>query len=166
MKLGQYLGQAVMYGLFISFIGYFAGSPAYIFMKPDMAMVKLTFSHPGKRKQPCRYRSAEELAAMPAHLRKKKDCPRERSPVDVVLELDGQVVYRATIMPAGMSSDLASPIYERIRLPAGKHRLQLRMRDDVHSEGFNYTLDETVLLQPAQILVIDFDSENGKFQLE
>jgi len=166
MKLGQYLGQAVMYGLFIAFIGYFASSPAYTFMEPDVALVKLTFSHAGKRMQPCRERTAEELAAMPSHLRKKKDCPRGRSPLDVEMELDSQLIYRATMAPGGMSQDLASPIYERIRLPAGEHRLQLRMRDDIHTEGFNYTLDEIVTLRPAQILVIDFDSEHGKFQLE
>jgi len=166
MKLGQYLGQAVMYGLFIAFIGYFASAPAYVFMEPDVALVKLTFSHAGKRMQPCRERTAEELAAMPSHLRKKRDCPRERSPLDVEMELDGQLIYRATMPPGGMSRDLASPIYERIRLPAGEHRLQLRMRDDIHSEDFNYILDEFVTLQPAQILVIDFDSEHGKFQLE
>ena len=166
MRIGQYLGQVAMYGLFIAFIGYFANSPAYTFMEPGMAMVKLTFSHAGKRKQPCRERTAEELAAMPAHLRKKRDCPRERSPVDVELELDGKLIYRATIMPSGMSSDLASPIYESVRVPAGEHRLQLRMRDDVHTEGFDFTLDETVALRPAQIMVIDFDSEHGKFMLE
>ncbi|MFQ5582054.1 MAG: hypothetical protein ACE5F3_05435 [Mariprofundaceae bacterium] len=166
MRFGQYLGQAVMYALFIVFIGYFASSPAYTFMGSDEALIKLTFSHAGKRKQPCRERSAEELAAMPSHLRKKKDCPRERSPLDVEMKLDGQVIYKATISPSGMSHDLASPVYERIRLPAGEHRLQLRMRDDIHTEGFNYALDEVVALQSAQILVIDFDSEHGKFQME
>ena len=162
MRIGQYLGQALIYALFIAFIGYFASSPTYTFMQPEEALVKLTFSHAGKRKQPCRERSAEELAAMPSHLRKKKDCPRERSPLDVVLELDNQLVYQATISPGGMSSDLASPIYERIRLPIGEHRLQLHMRDDIHTEGFNYTLDETVTLKSAQILVIDFDSEQNQ----
>jgi hypothetical protein len=166
MRPGQIVGQIIMYSLFIAFIGYFASSPAYTFMEPDEALIKLTFSHAGKRKQPCRERSAEELAAMPSHLRKKKDCPRERSPLDVEMELDGQIIYKATISPSGMSHDLASPVYERIRLPAGEHHLQLRMRDDVHVDGFNFVLDEVVTMLPAQILVIDFDSEHGKFQLE
>jgi hypothetical protein len=40
------------------------------------------------------------------------------------------------------------------------------MRDDIHSEAYNYTLDQVVTMLPAQILVIDFDSGTGKFHLE
>jgi len=166
MQIGRILGQMVLYALFIAFIGYFATSPAYTFLPPDQALIKLTFSHAGKRKEPCRERSAEELASMAKHLRKKKDCPRERSPVDVEMKLDGRTIYNATISPSGLSHDLASPIYERIRLPAGEHNLQISLRDDIHSKEYNYVLDTVVTMRPAQILVIDFDSENGKFSLE
>jgi hypothetical protein len=166
MQMGRILGQIVLYALFIAFIGYFATSPAYTFLQQDQALIKLTFSHAGKRKEPCRERSAEELEKMLKHLRKKKDCPRERSPLDVEMKLDGDTIYSATISPAGLSHDLASPVYERIRLPAGEHHLQLSMRDDIHSKDYNYVLNAVVTMRPAQILVIDFDSEHGKFRLE
>jgi hypothetical protein len=166
MQISRILGQVALYALFIAFIGYFSTSPAYTFLPEGQSLIKLTFSHAGQRKEPCRERSAEELEKMPKHLRKKQDCPRERSPIDVEMKLDGKVIYSATISPSGLSHDLASPVYERIRLPAGEHRLQLSMRDDIHSEGYNYTLDQIVTMLPAQILVIDFDSENGKFSLE
>jgi hypothetical protein len=167
MQISRILGQVLLYALFVAFIGYFSTSPAYVFLSPDQALIKLTFSHAGKKMEPCRERSAEELAKTSKHLRKKMDCPRERSPLDVEMKLDGKVIYSATIIPSGLSQDLASPVYERIRLPAaGEHHLQLSMRDDIHSEAYNYTLDEVVTMVPAQILVIDFDSENGKFSLE
>lgn len=166
MHIGRIFGQIVFYAVFIAFIGYFATSPAYTFLPKDMALIKLTFSHAGVRKEPCRERGAEELKEMPRHLRKKKDCPRERSSVEVEMKLDGDVIYSAVIIPSGMSRDLASPIYQRIRLPAGEHRLQLSMRDDIHTSGYNYVFDQTVTMRPAQILVIDFDSENGEFSLE
>lgn len=165
-KISQILGQIVLYAIFIAFIGYFSTSPAYTFLPPDQALIKLTFSHAGQRKEPCRERSAEELEKMPKHLRKKMDCPRERSPVEVEMKLDGVMIYSDTVSPSGLSHDLASPIYERIRLPVGEHRLQLSMRDDIHSKDYNYVLDQTVTMRPAQILVIDFDSEKGEFSLE
>jgi hypothetical protein len=165
-KISQILGQIVLYAIFIAFIGYFSTSPAYTFLPKDQALIKLTFSHAGQRKEPCRVRSAEELEKMPRHLRKKQDCPRERSPVEVEMKLDGNIIYSDTVSPSGLSHDLASPIYERIRLPAGEHRLQLSMRDDIHSKDYNYVLDQTVTMRPAQILVIDFDSEKGEFSLE
>jgi hypothetical protein len=166
MQISRILGQAALYALFIAFIGYFATSPAYTFLPEGQALIKLTFSHAGQRKEPCRERSAEELEKMLKHLRKKMDCPRERSPIDVEMKLDGKVIYSATISPSGLSHDLASPVYERIRLPVGEHRLQLSMRDDIHSKDYIYVLDQMVTMRPAQILVIDFDSENGKFSLE
>ena len=165
-QIGRIFGQIVFYAIFIAFIGYFATSPAYTFLPKDMSLIKLTFSHAGKRKEPCRERSAEELEKMPKHLRKKKDCPRERSPVEVEMKLNGEMIYSASVSPSGLSHDLASPIYERIRLPSGEHRLQLSMRDDIHSKDYNYVLDQVVTMRPAQILVIDFDSENGKFSFE
>jgi len=165
-KIGQILGQIVLYAMFIAFIGYFSTSPAYTFLPKDMALIKLTFSHAGKRIEPCRVRSAEELEKMPRHLRKKKDCPRERSSVEVVMKLNGEMIYSATVSPSGLSHDLASPIYERIRLPVGEHRLQLSMRDDIHSKDYNYVLDQLITVRPAQILVIDFDPEIGKFSFE
>jgi hypothetical protein len=82
------------------------------------------------------------------------------------MKLDGVMIYSDTVSPSGLSHDLASPIYERIRLPVGEHRLQLSMRDDIHSKDYNYVLDQTVTMRPAQILVIDFDSEKGEFSLE
>jgi hypothetical protein len=166
MQIGRIFGQIVFYAIFIAFIGYFATSPAYTFLPKGMSLIKLTFSHAGKRKEPCRERSAEELKEMPSHLRKKKDCPRERSPVEMEMKLDGEVIYAAIVTPSGLSHDLASPIYERIRLPSGEHQLKLSMRDDIHTKGYNYVLNQTVTMRPAQILVIDFDSENGNFSFE
>jgi hypothetical protein len=166
MQIGRILGQIVMYAMFIAFIGYFSTAPAYTFLALDQSLIKMTFSHAGQRKQPCRERSAEELKKMPSHLRKKKDCPRERSPLDVEMKLDGETIYSATISPGGLSHDLASPVYERINLPAGEHHLQLSMRDDIHSKDYNYVLKKDVIMRPAQILVIDFNSEIGKFALE
>jgi hypothetical protein len=166
MKISRILGQMVLYALFIAFIGYFATSPAYTFLPEGQALIKLTFSHPGLRKEPCRERSAEELEKMLKHLRKKMDCPRERSPLDVEMKLDGKVIFSETIAASGLSHDLASPVYERIRLPVGEHHLQVSMRDDIHSEAYSYTFEQVVTMLPAQILVIDFDSENGHFTLE
>jgi hypothetical protein len=159
----RYLGQALAYLLFIIFIGYFSTSPSYTFTKPDQAVIKLTFIHAGKRKEPCRKRTGKELAEMPAHLRKKMDCPRERSPLFVQIDLDGKTIFSREIQPKGLSHDLPSPVYQRFTIPAGTHHLHARMRDDIHTKGFNYERSETIKLAPSQILVIDFDSERKEF---
>ncbi len=166
MKASRYLGQAFWYLLFIALIGYFATSPSYTFMQPDQALIKLAFNHSGKLKQPCREFTAEELASKPKHMRIKFDCPRERSPVYVVMEVDGKRVFEKTIAPSGLSKDLPSPLYERIPLPAGEYRLHLGMRDHVDTKGFDYEFEGPIMLKPSQILVIGFDPDRKEFTFE
>ncbi|RPH64714.1 MAG: hypothetical protein EHM83_07780, partial [Burkholderiales bacterium] len=88
----RYGGQGILYLLFAAFIGYFSTSPAYQHLAPDEALLRLSFRHPGQFATDCRQRSAEELAKLPPQLRAQMDCPRERSPVHVRVELDGKVL--------------------------------------------------------------------------
>jgi len=162
----RYLGQAVAYGLFIAFIGYFSTSPAYTHVPPGNALIKLTFTQPGKRLAECVRRSPEELAKLPPQLRKATKCPRERSPIWVVFEVDGETIYEAKIKAKGLSQDLPSPIYQRFIVPAGKHTLRVRMRDDAKIEGYNYVGEETMVLAPLQTVVVDFDKARREFTFE
>ncbi len=166
MKIFQYLGQAFWYLLFIAFIGYFSTSPAYTFMEPDQALIKLAFNHAGKLKLPCREFTAEELAAKPKQMRIKFDCPRERSPVYVIMKVDGKPFFDKVISPSGLAKDLSSPLYERIPLKAGQYHLYLGMRDHIDTEGLDYEFEGTITLAASQILVIGFDSDLKEFTFE
>ncbi|MFQ5344881.1 MAG: hypothetical protein ACE5DZ_02845 [Mariprofundus sp.] len=164
-KIFPWLGQAIFYALFMLLVASFSDAPAYSQMPPDQALIKLAFSHAAKRIVPCRKRTAEELAALPAHMRRKMDCPRERSPLHVELEIDGDVIYKSVTEPAGIAKDGRSSIYQRITLLAGTHKLRLRMSDDVHAEAFNYAFEQQVHMKAGQVLVIDFASESDGFFL-
>jgi len=166
MQILRYLGQVLWYLIFIAFIGYFSTSPAYTFMEPDQALIKLAFNHSGKLKKPCREFTKEELAAKPQQMRIKFDCPRERSPVYVVLEIDGKRVFEKTISPSGLSKDMPSPLYERIPLKAGKYQLHLGMRDHVDTKGYDYEFNGPITLAPGQILVIGFDPDRKEFTFQ
>jgi len=62
--------------------------------------VRLSFSHGAKPSAPCRERTDEELAKLPPNMRVRLECPRERSPVRVEIEMDGKLLYDNT-GPAG-----------------------------------------------------------------
>ena len=51
-------------------------------------------------------------------------------------------------------------------MDAGERLLTVRLRDDVRSEGFTYTLERRVTLEPAQVLVVDFDADKGAITLQ
>ncbi len=162
-KLPRYAGQAAFYGLFIAFIGYFSASPAYQHFSSEQALIKLSLSHAGQPKEPCRERSAEELAQLPPNMRIARACARERSPVAVEFALDGEVVYAAALEPAGLRRDGNSTLYRRQPVAAGPHRISVRLKDHVGLSDFNYTREAEVVLAPGQVFVVDFDARHGGF---
>lgn len=162
---GAWIGQALLYALFALFIGVFSQWPSYQHLAADQSLIKLSFSHTGKPVTECVQQSAAELAKLPPNMRAPVRCPRERSPVLVELEIDGQPVFRHTAAPSGLSKDGASSVYHRLQVPAGEHRVAVRLNDDARQPGFTHSREATVSLAPAQILVIDFDAEQGGITL-
>jgi hypothetical protein len=162
-KIAQYLGQAVFYGLFVAFIGYFSVAPAYVHFPPDLALIKVSFSHAGQPKEECRVRTAEELAELPPNMRVAMLCGRERSPLLFELELNGKPLHRAELPPSGLSRDGSSTIYQRFPVPAGRYHLRARLKDSVRVPDFNYTKEADMIVVPGQVFVVDFNPITGGF---
>ena len=154
--------QLALYVPLMALIGYFSTHPRFAVIGEDEALVRLSFIHAAERKEPCRSRSPEELAKLPPNMRAPLDCPRERAPLLVELEVDGEVVLRREVAPSGLQRDGNATVYHRLPLPAGKHRLVARLRDRPGGE-FNYVKDETVELAPGSALLIDFAAAKGGF---
>ncbi len=159
-------GQILLYALFAVVIAVFSRWPVYNVIAPDQAMLKLSFSHHGKPIAECRQATEAELAKLPRNMRAPTVCPRQRSPVTVQLDVDGKQSYRQTAMPSGLSKDGASAVYHRLELAAGSHRIAVRINDDARQPGFQYVREETLVLKPAQILVIDLDAEKAEITLQ
>lgn len=157
-------GQAILYGLFALFIGVFSSWPRYQALPPGQAVLKVSFIHHGQRVAPCRPYTPEELAKLPPNMRQPMKCERERAPVAIEVDLDGKAILRQVAQPSGLSRDGASTVYHRLAIPAGEHRITVRLRDSTQP-GFGYTRDATLNLREAQVLVIDFDSQKGGITL-
>ena len=97
---------------------------------------------------------------MPPNMRIRQECPRQRAPVIVELELDGAPLYRESLSPSGLSRDGAASVYRRFVVPAGTHRLSARLADNAKGE-FNYRGEKTLTLAPAQIVVVEFHAPAG-----
>jgi hypothetical protein len=153
--------QAVAYAAFAVFIGYFSTFPRYQHLQPDEALLRLSFKHPGKPVGDCRERTPEELAKLPPQLRTKTECPRERSPVRAVVELDGKPLYDETFPAAGLKRDGAAAGYRRLAIPAGQHTLKVGFNDDVRAKGLTYEHSATVNLKAGQVVLIDLVADKG-----
>lgn len=159
-KTMRILGQALLYGLFAAAIGYLSAAPVYTHLQPDQAILKLSFTHGAQRVGECRERTDEELARMPPNMRIRQDCPRQRAPVIVELELDDALLLHAILLPSGLSGDGSASVYRRFVIPAGEHRLSARLSDNARGE-FNYRAEETLSLEPAQVVVVEFHAAGG-----
>ena len=158
----RYAAQAALYAAFVAFIGYFSTSPHYTHLPPGEALLKLSFSHAGARKEACHDRSPEELAKLAPNMRAQTVCPRERAPVTVEVALDGAPLFRIIAPPSGLAKDGTSTVYRRVRVSAGQHRISARLADGPDGT-FNYTSDTTIDHAAGHVVVIDFDPAKGGF---
>jgi hypothetical protein len=158
----RYGAQALLYAAFVAVIGYLSTSPAYQHLAPGEALLKLSLTHAGARKEACRQRSAEELAKLAPNMRAQSVCPRERVPVTVEVTLDDAPLFRVVASPSGFSKDGASTIYRRVPVAAGRHRIGARLADNPAGE-FTFAHAATVDLAPGRVIVIDFDPAQGGF---
>ena len=161
-NLARIGAQLLLYVPLMALIGYFSTQPRFSILGEDEALLRLSFIHAAERKEPCRTRSAEELAKLSPNMRAAQDCPRERAPLLVELELDGKLVLRREVQPSGVHRDGNVAVYQRLALPAGRHRIVARLRDRAEG-GFNYVKDETLELADGRVLIIDFNAARGGF---
>jgi hypothetical protein len=166
MVLRAWLGQVLLYGAFAAFVGVFSQWPAYRHLAPDQALIKLSLIHHGQRLLPCRRLSAAELAKLSPNMRTPLSCPRERASIVVEVDIDGMLALREIAEPTGLSRDGAASVYRRMATTAGIHRIDVRLRDSARTSGFDFERSATLTLQPAETLVIDFNSERGGITLQ
>lgn len=156
------MAQLVLYVPLMALIGYFSTSPALEVLPEGEALIRLSIRVAGQRLQECRQRSAEELARLAPNMRSLTDCPRERSPVTVELEMDGRPLYHVVALPQGFRKDLPSTLYRRLPVAAGTHHFVARLKDRTPGD-FNYVQEKSLDLRPGASLVIDFDAARGGF---
>jgi hypothetical protein len=157
----RFLLQAFNYSLFMGVVWFFASGPSIRLIGADEAKLTIAFAHAGELREPCRMLSQEELNKLAPNMRKVDDCPRERSPVNIEAELDGTMVYSASLQPPGLFGDGGVDVFFSAKIPAGEHQLNLKMNDSVRVEGFNHQFEQVVNIEPAQILLVEFNTKRG-----
>lgn len=156
-------GQALAYAAIAALIGYLSTAPDFVRFPEDMAQIKVSFAHGAKPKGGCRRRTAEEIAALPPNMRRPLDCPRERLPIAVEIEIDGKMVISEMLPPTGLNDDGPARIYRKITIPPGRHRVVARLRDSDRAEGFDYVRDSVIDVEAGHNIVVDFKADLGGF---
>lgn len=160
----QIAGQIVATGALLATVAYFASAPGYRYFGPQESLVKVSIIHASQRREACRQRTKEELEALPPNMRAARQCSRERVPLLVEVDVDGKRALTTVAKPAGLASDLSATVYQLFRVPAGGHRIAVRMRDSARTEGYDYAAEQALDLKPHQVLIVDFDADAQAFR--
>lgn len=161
MKILSYLFQFVNYAIFMFIVWYFSVNPSYQHTSPDQAIIALSFSHAGQPISECRKRTEEELAKLPPNMRAPMDCPRQRSPIEVELTLDNEVIFHDVFEAKGASGDWGVDVFKEFKVPVGHYSLKMRLKDSVRVDDYNYHFEKEVDIKPLQLLLVDFKTNQG-----
>jgi ferredoxin/coenzyme F420-reducing hydrogenase delta subunit len=160
----RFVGQGVVLAAVAAATGWFATHPVHAQLGRDEAVIKLSFSHAAQPIVACRRYTPEELAKLAFDQGAARTCKRGRWPVYVEFSVDGRELHRGTYPAAGLWDDGPAAVYARFRVPAGEHRLEVRLRDGADRKGFNYTGSARVTLVPGENSVVDFRGTEGGFR--
>lgn len=158
------LVQVVLYAVFAAIMGYFSVSPGYQYADPGHAAIKLSLSHAAERVEECAKPTIDEINERALAGKPLSQCARERLPLTIELEIDGEVVHHSQAQPSGLWNDGPAAVYERFVIEAGTHTITARLRDTRREDGWDYTRTEKVQLTPQRYFTITFRAETGGFR--
>ncbi len=158
----RYTGQVIAYIGFAALLGYFSMAPQWSYFPDDKALIKLSLTHGGQRKEACREHTKEELAKLPPTAKPPKICPRERHPVRVSIWLDDEKIYDELKIPTGLSKDGPSQFYQRFQVSPGNPLLKVEIEDSGGRQA-PVVQSQKIELTARGVLVIEAD--HGKLRV-
>ena len=126
---------------------------------PELELV-VSFSHGGAILEP-RQLTKEELAKRLPHIRAQVNVTRERAPVRLRVQVDGQKVFDQLFQAKGLSKDGPSIAVARLPISAGPHQVRVEMADTADREAWTKQWSETVSFENHRIRVVLFDTKSG-----
>lgn len=154
-------------------VSFFSDIP-FSFYPPDISMIKISYKYASPRLDDCSKQELstykEQRSGLRPHMQQRlrrdpTDCgKRTRSPMKLVLIVDGIEYLSKTFHPGGVSSDLSIFVYDELMVPSGPHKVALKMKDlKGNSDQFDYEFEEETILEPAKVYVYSFHKSEKVF---
>lgn len=154
------LGRFAVLALIFMGAAALSNRPSHRSLPEGVGVLTLSFSHGADRKAACRQATPEELADLPANMRRPEICPRERPSIRIELDIDGRRAFEADVPPSGIAGDGPSRVHQRFILPIGRYEVAIRMRDRLAGD-FAWQATRSLEIGPADSRVIDFRADAG-----
>jgi hypothetical protein len=94
-------------------------------------------------------------------MRKQVNVSRERVPVRLKIQVDGQTLFDQSVRPRGLRSDGPSIAVARFPVSAGRHEIKVDLADTADTNAWTKSWNQTVEFQTNQIRVVLFETKSG-----
>jgi hypothetical protein len=121
---------------------------------PEAATIRLAWRALGEAALHCRTPSAEELAGLPVHMRRKEICERRLPTFQLEVAVDGVRVLDERVVPAGAAGDRAAVVLRELAVAQGLHRLQIEFAAFGEGTAPPKRLDRTLTLAAGEVALV------------
>jgi hypothetical protein len=120
----------------------------------DAAAIRLSWRALGEAALHCRTPSAEELAQLPVHMRRKEICERRLPTFRLQVAIDGVRVLDERIAPAGAAGDRAAVVLRELPVAPGVHRLRIEFAAEGGAAAPPKRLDRALSVAPREVMLV------------
>jgi len=139
MKPARLLASVLVSAALMAGIGYTARAP-YHPRGSEHALLRLSWRLRGEKLQTCRARTAEELAALPAHMRTPQVCVGHLVSYRLSVRIDGAAPDTVTFAPAGARGDRPLFVLHDVPMQPGPHMVTVDFTPVRHVAGTHTAL--------------------------
>lgn len=156
----QIIGQVIFYAIIMAVLGYFSSSPEITLQNNNDTSLKLIIRHSGRIEGKCEPLSKLEQDKLPTNMQRLVNCPRQKSPLKVIISVDDEMIYNATIKPSGIHDDGVLADYSVFTLKAGTRHIVASAITNTHEGEFVDRYNAKIDVNPNHIVVLQLD-DNG-----
>lgn len=137
---------------------------------PTGARLRLAWKIRGDRVETCRTLSADELAALPPHMRRERVCEGRVPPYHLTVVVNGTTRVRDTVYPAGARSDRGVFVLRDLALAPGRVDVDVSfVQDPVTASAGPVShplrLLRTLDLDAGQVALVTYDADSARLVL-
>lgn len=143
----------------------------------ERSLLRLSWRARGERVEHCRRATAEELAALPAHMRQELVCGEARvAAYRLRIAVDGLTLEDGIAAGSGVPGDRPIYVLREFEVAPGPRRIEVRfVRSGAGEEGGEeerrrsvpprLELDTSLTVANGTVLLVTYDSERGRLVL-
>ncbi len=156
----QSIAAAIVLVASLSAVIFSVGTLPYRTPHSSQPELVVSFNHSGAIVN-ARKLTPEERAKRLPHMRAQVNVARERTPVRLRVQVDGQTVFDDSFQPKGLSKDGPSIAVTRLPIAAGQHSVHVELADTIDANAWTKQWSEKVSFESNRTRVILFDTKAG-----